>query len=168
MEQLFLWPLPGREGLTPKRSVYHWPIPLPPPLCFLIPRLDARQEKDNGEGVEIHILDNLGLEAMEEVSVLVLQVGQHLPYHQLSGTALAAALTLALTPSEAWSPVLYGTPKTATTKDLLTTHGLAFEPKEWLVDFVVMDRRSATWRVPLVACGSEMHANHGTGYGFGI
>jgi hypothetical protein len=109
------------------------------------PRMDARQEKGNGEGMKIHILDTLGLEAMEEVSVLVLQVGQHLPYDQLSGTALAAALTLALTPSEAWSPVLYGTPKTATTKDLLTTHGLAFEPKEWLVDFVVMDRRSGKW-----------------------
>jgi hypothetical protein len=91
-----------------------------------------------------------------------------LPDDQPSGTALAAALTLSFTPGNSKSCILYGAPKTAKTRDLLAAHGIKFEPREWIVDFVVLDCRTATCRMPVVACESEMHTNHGAGYSFGF
>ncbi len=92
----------------------------------------------------------------------------NLPYDQPSATAFAGALTFSLATSNADSPVLYCAPKTAATRELLATHEVPFTAREWLVDFVVVDKESATKRIPLVACESEMHANHGVGYSFDI
>jgi hypothetical protein len=114
------------------------------------------------------------MEEMNQLKVAIARCldtmfGGLLPDGQPSGTALAAALTLELAPADATSRVLYGAPKMAANKivkDLLAAHTIAFEPREWIVDFVVMDRRSSTLHIPLVACESEMHSDHGTGYGF--
>ena len=49
---------------------------------------------------------------------------------------------------------------------LIAKHSVTVMKIEWMVDFLVVDQESATKRIPLIACESEMHPNHGCGYSF--
>lgn len=87
---------------------------------------------------------------------------------QPSATAFAGALTFSLAPSTTCTPILYCAPHSPLTKHLLADHLISFVSQEWLVDFVVVEQESATKRLPLIACESEMHPSHGVGYSFDI
>jgi hypothetical protein len=93
--------------------------------------------------------------------------GERLPNakDQSSGTAFAAALTLSLIPKNAHTPVLYGTPR-ETARRILEKHGIVIKPEERFVDFLVEDEASETRPGYLVACESEMYADHGCGTSF--
>lgn len=92
---------------------------------------------------------------------------ERLPKDQPETTAFGMMLTAKLgLPEATHQPIIYGSPHSSSTRELLLRRGLQFEPRERMVDFVLVDRETKTFERPLLACETEAYTGWKTDYTF--
>jgi len=83
-------------------------------------------------------------------------------------TCFSMNLAWELGKKSANDPLLTGAPHSPKTKDLAKEWGIDYVPREFLVDFCVLEQASSTRHVPLLGCESEAHKGHGVEYTFEV
>ncbi len=110
-------------------------------------------------------MDNLR-QAVKE-SIVDLFDKERLPTSQPETTAFSMMLTARLGLAEVRNEaIIYGSPHSSITRELLRKRGLRFEPVERMVDFVVVDRETKTFERPVLACETEAFTGWKTDYTF--